>query len=519
MSCYVFPLVFVSVFILLIWWYIMAKFSYWTKRGIPYLCPSFPYGNIKEVGRTLHIAELMKSVYDKFKSSGQPFAGIYYFIRPVAVVTDPNLARDILIKHFIHFNDRGVYSNEIDDPISAHLFSLEGDRWKEVRKVVAPLFSQQRIKSYHEDILKVSSRLRSRIDAKLSHSANIDITDLSARYIIDAIGRCVFGINPNCIWDDEALLGKVSRRIFTMSPLETLRHLFMQTFRESARSLHMKLIKKDVADFFRGLSDKSGENWTKEVYSFVQLLEELRKGGKLSSNQVTAQAFIFFVAGFETSAITLAYCLHELAWNPSIQDRLRAEVFAQVGMGGKLSWDAINKMTFLNAVVNETLRKYPPGGNFLRVAREDFRINEKVIEKDTLVIIPLYGIHRDASIYPNPDTFDPERPQLGRNCCSFMPFGDGPRHCIGRRLALHQIKLAISSLIVNYHFRPPPLSFYNITLSKSTVLLAPQHPIHLTMEHIRDEASPYQQLRQQNSHTLMDAIRGEMIPLAATIAK
>ncbi|XP_055684921.1 cytochrome P450 6a22-like [Lutzomyia longipalpis] len=481
--CTVFLLVCATILLWSFWCY---KFTYWSRRGVAHIPPTFPFGNIRQVGRTLHSAELMKSVYEKFKGSGHPFVGIFYFTRPVAVVTNLNLVRDILVRNFVQFNDRGVYSNPVDDPLSTHLFSLEGEKWREIRRTVAPLFSPARIKTFHESIWEVASRLSLCIGTKTFQGKTLNVSDLAARYVIDAIGHCVFGINPSALDDDSAPLHTISQKIFTLTPLQMLRHLFMQSFGSIARKFHMKLTKNEVTDFFFSLhrTQLGSSSDCTQPNCFMKLLNILQKDGKLSDNQVIAQAFIFFVAGFETSAITIAYCLYELAWNQSIQERLRNEVVENMEENGTLSWDAINRMTLLSAVVNETLRKYPPGGNFLRVAREDVKVDERVIESGTLVVIPLYGIHRDGDIYENPLDFNPDRPELTHHSCTFMPFGDGPRHCIGRRFALHQIKLAISVLLCHRRFSPAPGTIHTVELAKNTVLLAPRQPLRLNVENL-----------------------------------
>ncbi|XP_059612806.1 cytochrome P450 3A15-like [Phlebotomus argentipes] len=119
------------------------------------------------------------------------------------------------------------------------------------------------------------------------------------------------------------------------------------------------------------------------------------------------------------------------------------------------------------------------------MAKQDFEVAGRVIERDTLVIIPLYGVHRDNRFHPDSEQFNSLRPELARHSCTFMPFGDGPRHCIGRRFALQQIKLVISVLLSHYKFSPSPDTRYNVELAKNTVLFAPHKPIRLTIDHLR----------------------------------
>lgn len=166
-----------------------------------------------------------------------------------------------------------------------------------------------------------------------------------------------------------------------------------------------------------------------------------------------AQSVVFFLAGYETTASTLSFCIHQLAVNPDIQEKLYQEVKTLVDNGEKLNYNNVMKLPYLDAVISETLRCYPPALALSREASEDYHIPEYnyTIKKGQAISIPIYSIHYNPEYYKNPDKFDPERfmPENRHSIVpyTYLPFGGGPRNCIGMRFALSEIKLGLSQII------------------------------------------------------------------------
>ncbi|XP_011706829.1 PREDICTED: probable cytochrome P450 6a13, partial [Wasmannia auropunctata] len=150
----------------------------------------------------------------------------------------------------------------------------------------------------------------------------------------------------------------------------------------------------------------------------------------------TAQSYAFFVAGFETSATTATFALYELALHQNIQEKVRKEIDKILMKYGNLTYDSVNKITYLHKVINETMRKYPPVPILNRICTKEINLPTTNIHvpKGTLITIPVLGLHRDPSIYPDPDKFDPERFNADkieeRHPYTYLPFGEGPRNCI-----------------------------------------------------------------------------------------
>ena len=201
-------------------------------------------------------------------------------------------------------------------------------------------------------------------------------------------------------------------------------------------------------------------------------------------DQITAQAILFFAAGFETSSSTMNFCIFELAQHPEIQETLRDEIRSQKE---ELSYDTIMSMPYLDKVVSETLRKYPIASTLMRKCTQNYQLpnSDIVIEKDVNVIIPVYGLHHDPEYFPEPDDFDPERfsDQLKRErkACCYLPFGDGPRNCIGLRFGLMQTKIGLASIVRHFRISLNQNTLLPLEINKRSLVLTPKQTIWIDL--------------------------------------
>lgn len=124
----------------LVYFLVKKRFSYWTDRGFKQIPGSFPFGSLQGIGTTIHMTGLLTQFYNKYKNVSSVI-GIYFFTLPTVMVTDLDLIKDILVRDFALFHDRGFYYNLEDDPLSGHLFSLEGAAWKSMRAKLSPTFT------------------------------------------------------------------------------------------------------------------------------------------------------------------------------------------------------------------------------------------------------------------------------------------------------------------------------------------------------------------------------------------
>nr|CAD7580955.1 unnamed protein product [Timema californicum] len=210
----------------------------------------------------------------------------------------------------------------------------------------------------------------------------------------------------------------------------------------------------------------------------------------MTDTLLAAQCFVFFLAGFETSATTISCCLHELAVNPDIQERLRKEVdTVLIKHGGQITYEALQDLKYMDAVVYETLRKYPPAGSLTRFCTKDYQIpgTNVNIDKDVKVVIPVYAIHHDPKYYPDPEKFDPERFSTenikSQPNCTYLPFGEGPRNCMGLRFGLMQVKVGLTALLSKYKFSVCEKTSIPVTFCPISFITLWPRDIHLKISH------------------------------------
>uniref|UniRef100_A0A6P4FI45 Probable cytochrome P450 6a14 n=1 Tax=Drosophila rhopaloa TaxID=1041015 RepID=A0A6P4FI45_DRORH len=498
-----------AVALFLVYSFYHNSYTYWARKGVPHERPFPLIGNMMGIGSKYHFRDINQRIYDKFKGKA-PFAGMFMFFKRTAMITDLDLIKQVLIKDFNHFQDRGLFNNTRDDPLTGHLLTLEGDEWRSMRQKLTPVFTSGKIKHMSGVVVEVGQRLADAMDKAVEaakvEDGDVEIKDLCARFTTDVIGSCAFGLECHSLQDPKAEFREKGRIIFEKPRHTMLVQSFIFTNAKLAKKLRMKVLRDDLTKFFmsavKNTVDYRLKNGIKRN-DFMDLLIELRaedqeaaKKGQgidlsqgLTLEQMAAQAFVFFLAGFETSSSTMAFCLYELALQPDIQQRVREEIGSVLG-GGEIIYDALAEMTYLDQVLAETLRKHPIVAQLLRQTNQSYKVpnTELIIEKGTTVIIPIHNIHHDADLYPEPERFDPSRfdPEevKARHPFSYLPFGDGPRNCIGLRFGKMQAKIGIVSLLQRFKFGVSKSTQVPLTLDTRSPFLSTKHGVHLKVERI-----------------------------------
>lgn len=348
-----------------VYFYIKHNYTYWRKRGVPYLEPSFPFGNIRAFNRILHSSQRIGRLYDQLKGKG-PFAGIYLFHQPVVLATDLDFVKTVLIKDFNSFRDRGMYFNERDDPLTGNLFSVDGPKWRQLRLKLTPTFTSSKMKFMFPIIVEVGEQLQIALRKQFEQSPEVEIKDILARYTTDVIGTCAFGIECNSLKDPQAEFRVMGKKVFDTPRSGIFKRIFMATSRDLAKKLKLKRYHDDVSEFFMKVV-REAINLRKDHgvqrNDFMDLLIQLMDTGKIKDDpdsevgkitfeQLAAQAFVFFLAGFETSSNSMAYVLYELALNQDIQDKARKSIDETLKKhDGQLTYESLMEMTYIHQIV------------------------------------------------------------------------------------------------------------------------------------------------------------------------
>lgn len=481
---------------LLAWFFYKKTFEYWKVRNVPFIQPELFYGNSRGLGTKYHTCTFMEKGYNELKDQG-PVGGVYISLRPTAIITNLDLVKTVLVKDFNIFPNRGIYYNAKDDPISEHISNIEDEQWKRIRSKLTPTFTSGKLKVMFETIQVISDNFMRTIERETSESAHgsLEIKEIMARFTCDVIGNVAFGIDCDSLNDKSAKFFDMA--VKSMDSFDFVQRLVLMGYKKLARAFRIKLTPSEVSQFYFDavksiVEHRSKDNTTRDRADLMNILIEMIKRGNITMEQATAQAFFYFVAGYETTSTTLTFCIYELSQNLEIQKKARQEVTEVLQRhNNAFSYDGVNEMSFVEKVIKETLRKWPPSASVQREAAANFKVpNSKVvIEKGCPVMVPVYGIHHDPSIYPEPEKFDPSRfddDQVEkRHQFAFLPFGEGPRVCPGVRFSLLETKVCLAKLLSSFHFYLDyNLTEFPIKISPSKFMMSPANGVYVTFDKI-----------------------------------
>lgn len=208
----------------------------------------------------------------------------------------------------------------------------------------------------------------------------------------------------------------------------------------------------------------------------------------MTENEMLAQGWIFFIGGYETTATALTFCSYELALNQEIQDQLFDEIQSALDSNGDISYENLAKLPFLDSVISETLRLYPPVLRLERQAMADYKLGDTgiTLSKGEEIEIPVYAIHHCEEFYTNADKFIPNRfmPE-NRHLIkpyTYLPFGAGPRNCLGMRFALMEIKLGLTQIIKRFRLFKTEKTTFPMVFKEGTRLMTAKSPVMVGIE-------------------------------------
>lgn len=305
------------------------------------------------------------------------------------------------------------------------------------------------------------------------------------RFTNDVIATTAFGIQCNSLKDKDNIFYKTGKEATTFGIWSRIKFTLFFLVPWVMRALKISLLGREVSDFFRNIVKTTMTTRERDGIirpDMIHLLMEAKKGRLmqekhdndagfataqetkvinakktlLTDDDITAQALLFFMAGYDTSATLMCFLSHELAVNVDVQKKLQSEIDQNFKNG--IDYEALSKMKYLDMVVSEALRKWPPAGLTERICTERHVLTDDnvsiVLNKGESVWMPVYSLHHDPKYFPNPDKFDPER-FSDENCggivpFTYMPFGQGPRNCIASRFALLEVKTLFAYLLSKF---------------------------------------------------------------------
>ncbi|KAJ0177474.1 hypothetical protein K1T71_007483 [Dendrolimus kikuchii] len=454
--------IFLLITILTYYLYVYKKIHWHYDRcGVKYL-PGWPiFGNIiKNTFMKRHIIEEIDEVYRAFPD--ERYVGFIETTTPTLIIRDPDIMKAITVKDFDHFGNRkDLFAGENDNGLfGSSLEMLKVDRWRDMRTTLSPAFTGSKMRTMMPLMIEISKNVVEYLKDKTSKDFLVD--DLIHRYANDVIASVGFGLEVNSLVDKENQFYMIGQTLFDFTLWQRCRFFLAAMFPSLKETFKLEVFPRKTRKFFRDLVSNiityRVQNNVKRP-DMIQLLMESAKEWK--ENELASQVFQFFSSGFEGTAATLILGIHELALNPDVEEKLYQEVKKFKESNGELKYENLAELNYLDCVFNEMNRKWSVGLFMDRVCTKTYVLPPPTQGGKPYTIKPgdgvynvLNSIHMDPKYHANPEKFDPNRfsDENKHNIkpCTFIPFGMGPRNCIGARFATMELKVLLYYLTLNY---------------------------------------------------------------------
>lgn len=482
------------------------------------------------------------------------YFGLFEFRRPLFFIRDPEMIKQLAIKDFDSFVDhRMVLDDSVDNIFGKSLIALRGEKWRHMRATLSPSFTGSKMRQMFELITDCADTMTNALRSKIVNDGlelHVEMKELFSKYTMDVIASTAFGIKVNSFENENNEFLTNGKKLMNQTGIfQAIKLTLTFLVPRLMKFLKIEILDKNVMNFFEKMvtetmdvrqanniirpdmihmlmqSRKSSldmqspisnnvASTDNNVSSCAEVSDTQEVGVKkeLSDKDIIAQCFLFFAAGFDTTASALSFIAHELAVNPDVQEKLFNECFQtnQELNGKPIKYDMLQKLKYLDQVVAEGLRMWPPAIFTDRMCNHDYEYKDEnrklLITKGTQIWIPIYGMHHDEKYFPNPDRFIPERfsDEEKDNIVpgTYIPFGVGPRNCIGEiyfkfvkeirklklffiaasRFALMEVKSLIYHLVLNFRLEPNEKTQIPLQLKKNPGGMTTEKGIHLQMK-------------------------------------
>jgi len=384
-------------------------------------------------------------------------------------VFTPEGARQVLASDVASYRKDAPVFQEVARFLGDGLLTSEGDRWRRDRRIVQPLFTPRRVAAHVETVATTAAELVSSWRPEAEAARPVDLYDSAMRYALSALGRAVFGED---MAGAQPMLRVALPEVSVNAVRRGLAIVRLPRFLPTPSNRRAERAQRAMYRLVEELTARR-RSAPAQGHDLLSLLLEARDpetGAGLDDAAVRDQALIFLLAGHETTASALAFTLQLVASDAVVQDRLRTEVAEFLG-DRRPGHEDLEHLAYTAQVVQEALRIYPPGHTMVRKTVAETELLGHALPKGRIVAVSMWGIHHNPAVWPDPERFDPDRfagagadgaaPGPHQIRYAHLPFGGGPRACIGERLAMAELVIAVADVVRSYRLRAlvdrPPL--------------------------------------------------------------
>ncbi|XP_027626317.1 thromboxane-A synthase isoform X2 [Tupaia chinensis] len=506
------------VLVALLKWYSTSAFSRLEKLGIRHPKPSPFIGNLAFFRQGFWESQMeLRKLYG-------PLCGYYLGRRMFIVISQPDMIQQVLVENFGNFTNRMATGLE-SEPVANSILFLRDKRWEEVRGALTSAFSPEKL----NEVTPLISRACDLLLAHLKHYAEseeaFDIQRCYCSYTTEVVASVAFGTEVDSWKAPRDPFVEHCRRFFQSciprpilvlllsfpSIMVPLARILPNKNRDELNGFFNKLIRNGIAlrdqqaaeerrrDFLQMVLDArhcaspvglESFDIVREIFSSARCSvapSQQRRPRALSTpltaDEIVGQAFLFLIAGYEIVTNTLSFATYLLATHPDCQEKLLREVdlFKEKHMTPEYC-DLQEGLPYLDMVIAETLRMYPPAFRFTREAARDCEVLGQRIPAGAVLEMAVGALHHDPEHWPHPETFDPERftaeAQRRQRPFTYLPFGAGPRSCMGVRLGLLEVKLTLFHILCQFRFQACPETQVPLLLESKSAL-SPKNGVYI----------------------------------------
>ncbi|KFB49806.1 AGAP012292-PA-like protein [Anopheles sinensis] len=519
----------------LVYYYVQKKYQYFLDKPYPHLKPTFLVGSGGPMlFRRRDMMEHINVLYNSFPDA--KIMGAYDCLTPNLMIRDPETLKQIAVKDFDYFTDHTPFvPNEKDVMQSDNmflnsLFMLRGQKWRDMRATLSPAFTGSKMRQMFELVSESGQGMVQHLLAEARRDGatqQYEMKDIFSRFANDVIASVAFGIQVNSFTEPKNDFYTKGKKLLDFNSfMSSVKFLLFITVPRLMLKLNIELMDAVLCKHFHEMIlDNMRVRDEKGIVrnDMINILMQVKKGAlrhqkeevdtkdagfatveestvgksaitrQWSDKELVAQCFLFFLAGFDTVSTALGFLCYELTMHPDVQEQLYREICEvdQSLEGKPLTYDAVQAMRYMDMVVSETLRIWPPAPAVDRYCNRDYTFDDGEglrfkIEKGRTIFIPISGLHSDPKYFPNPKKFDPERfseeNRHNINPGAYLPFGIGPRNCIGSRFALMEVKSIVYYMLKSFTFERCEKTQVPLKLKKNPAAISTEKGIWIRLK-------------------------------------
>lgn len=375
------------------------------------------------------------------------YRGLFSFY----LVNHPALVKVVLQETNTAFDKRSIIYDRFRNAFGDGLVTAEGERWRRQRRLMQPLFGPGAIKQYFDLMVDSAGQVSARWESACRDGTVFDVAETMNRVTLQIAGRALFHDSFDQVAERIAHWTQVINRYSAKPPLPIVRSFWFP----SSTNRRLKAVLAEFHAFLREMIDRRrNSDHGADLLGRLLAARDEDTGEPMSEQQIAEEALGMIIGGHETSSSALTWIWYELHRNPAVRSQLDAELADVIG-SGPLMPEHLPRLIYTRMVIEETLRLHPPFWFENRNVATDIELGGVPVPQGAVVVFSRYSLHRHADFWKEPERFNPERfrpdhEENKRTAHAYIPFGGGPRICIGVHFAMMELMIVLATLARKY---------------------------------------------------------------------